>query len=69
MKRRGLYGIRNRKPDRRKTGYTRVAKVWTEDDRTPTLHYRITIECNHDWQEQPGEPPVDVCPKCGASRE
>lgn len=24
--------------------------------------------CNHDWQEQPGEPPVDVCPKCGAVR-
>lgn len=24
--------------------------------------------CDHDWQEQPGESPVDVCPKCGATR-
>ena len=25
--------------------------------------------CEHDWQEQPGEPPIDVCPSCGAIRE
>jgi hypothetical protein len=25
--------------------------------------------CEHDWQEQPGEPPVDVCSSCGAVRE
>lgn len=25
--------------------------------------------CDHDWQEQPGEPPVDVCSSCGAVRE
>ena len=25
--------------------------------------------CDHDWQEQPGEPPVDVCWHCGAVRE
>jgi hypothetical protein len=25
--------------------------------------------CDHQWEEQPGEPPVDVCPKCGAYRE
>ena len=24
--------------------------------------------CEHDWQEQPGEPPVDVCSSCGAVR-
>jgi hypothetical protein len=29
---------------------------------------RAIIECEHDWQEQPGEPPKDVCPKCGATR-
>jgi hypothetical protein len=30
------------------------------------------VECDeddHDWQEQPGEPPIDVCFKCGAVRE
>lgn len=21
--------------------------------------------CEHDWQEQPGEPPIDVCSRCG----
>lgn len=26
-------------------------------------------ECEHQWEEQPGEPPVDVCPLCGARRE
>lgn len=26
-------------------------------------------DCAHDWQEQPGEPPVDVCSSCGAVRE
>ncbi len=25
--------------------------------------------CDHDWQEQPGEPPIDVCSSCGAVRE
>ncbi len=24
--------------------------------------------CFHDWQEQPGEPPVDVCSSCGEVR-
>jgi hypothetical protein len=24
--------------------------------------------CDHDWQEQPGEPPIDTCSKCGARR-
>lgn len=23
----------------------------------------------HDWQEQPGEPPIDVCSSCGEVRE
>lgn len=27
------------------------------------------MKCEHDWQEQPGEPPVDVCSRCGAVRE
>ena len=26
------------------------------------------IYCDHDWQEQPGEPPVDTCSHCGATR-
>lgn len=26
------------------------------------------INCEHDWQEQPGEPPVDTCSHCGAVR-
>lgn len=25
--------------------------------------------CQHDWQEQEGEPPVDVCSSCGERRE
>lgn len=25
--------------------------------------------CIHEWHEQPGEPPVDVCSQCGAVRE
>lgn len=24
--------------------------------------------CDHEWQEQPGEPPVDVCSRCGKER-
>lgn len=24
--------------------------------------------CDHEWQEQPGEPPVDTCSRCGATR-
>lgn len=24
--------------------------------------------CKHLWEEQPGEPPVDVCPQCGKVR-
>ena len=24
--------------------------------------------CVHDWQEQPGEPPIDTCSSCGAQR-
>lgn len=30
---------------------------------------RAINECEHEWQEQPGEPPVDVCSKCGITRE
>lgn len=26
-------------------------------------------EDEHEWEEQPGEPPVDVCTSCGATRE
>lgn len=29
----------------------------------------VVNECEHDWQEQPGEPPVDTCFRCGAIRE
>jgi hypothetical protein len=29
----------------------------------------IEATCDHDWQEQPGEPPFDVCSNCGAVRE
>lgn len=25
--------------------------------------------CAHEWDEQPGEPPVDTCSRCGAVRE
>jgi len=25
--------------------------------------------CDHQWEEQPGEPPVDVCTSCGERRE
>lgn len=24
--------------------------------------------CDHDWQEQEGEPPVDICNSCGETR-
>lgn len=24
--------------------------------------------CEHQWEEQPGEPPMDVCSSCGAVR-
>ena len=26
------------------------------------------LKCQHAWQEQPGEPPVDVCSSCGKVR-
>lgn len=29
----------------------------------------IQLKCQHEWQEQPGEPPVDCCFKCGKVRE
>lgn len=25
-------------------------------------------DCDHEWDEQPDEPPVDTCSKCGAKR-
>jgi hypothetical protein len=28
----------------------------------------VMSKCEHDWQEQEGEPPFDACPKCGARR-
>jgi hypothetical protein len=46
-----------------------------------TLHARMCEEfqrqqkefeqsrCDHTWEEQPGEPPIDVCTSCGATRE
>jgi hypothetical protein len=27
------------------------------------------VPCEHEWEEQPGEPPKDVCIKCGDTRE
>lgn len=30
---------------------------------------KMQAECDHNWQEQPGEPPVDVCNSCGLVRE
>jgi hypothetical protein len=27
------------------------------------------LVCEHEWQEQPGEPPVDTCSRCGEVRE
>ena len=30
---------------------------------------RTQAQCQHRWEEQPGEPPRDVCIKCGAERE
>lgn len=32
----------------------------------PSIYY--CEDEKHDWQEQPGEPPVDVCSKCGLNR-
>lgn len=29
---------------------------------------RTALPCDHDWQEQPGEPPYDVCSSCGEVR-
>jgi len=29
----------------------------------------IELECEHDFQEQPGVPPRDVCSRCGEVRE
>lgn len=26
------------------------------------------LDCDHQWEEQPGEPPVDVCTRCGSVR-
>lgn len=26
------------------------------------------VDCDHEWVEQEGEPPVDVCISCGATR-
>lgn len=40
--------------------------------RTGAVHLHpmpLSDTCNHDWQEQEGEPPVDVCSQCGAVRE
>jgi hypothetical protein len=37
------------------------------EDRRP---WPVLVEpCDHDWQEQPGEPPVDICNSCGAVRK
>jgi len=29
----------------------------------------VQAQCDHDWQEQAGEPPFDSCSKCGLRRE
>ena len=29
----------------------------------------IQAQCDHTFEEQPGEPPVDVCSQCGLRRE
>jgi hypothetical protein len=29
----------------------------------------LQAECDHDWQEHPGEPPFDICHKCGLIQE
>jgi Zn finger protein HypA/HybF involved in hydrogenase expression len=38
--------------------------------RNHVLYYTGPMtKCEHQWEEQPGEPPFDACPKCGARRE
>ena len=39
-----------------------AAEEWTIDARMAEAF------CEHDWQEQPGEPPVDICSRCGKQR-
>lgn len=29
----------------------------------------VKLICEHEWAEQPGEPPVDVCVRCGEVRQ
>jgi len=39
-----------------------------EDDDDLVRKLEAAQETEHDWQEQPGEPPRDVCSACGAVR-
>lgn len=33
------------------------------------VELKIENACEHEWIEQPGEPPTDVCYHCGQKRE
>jgi hypothetical protein len=51
-------------PMRMNLTYGRLERT-SDWDRAPR---EARPKCDHDWQEQPGEPPVDVCYRCGATR-
>lgn len=40
-----------------------------DKDRLREVRELDRAACSHEFQEQPGEPPVDVCPLCGEARE
>jgi len=31
--------------------------------------FDVQIACDHQYEEQPGEPPIDVCTRCGDVKE
>jgi len=45
-----------------------VAEI-EEGERLAAEYDRARALCPHRWVEQPGEPPFDACPDCGATRE
>ena len=46
------------------TGVLKAINAWIEENKK-----KIVSECKHHWEEQPGEPPQDICIFCGAVRE
>jgi hypothetical protein len=65
------YGLRGTAsaPWRKSFADAAALDAWTTAHDAMVLGYSFIGEaCEHEWQEQPGEPAVDICSQCGEVR-